>query len=312
MAVKDEPEDSETPAEGSAAPPEGGEEAVNVLQPKKKKRARRSPSSDEDLPPPPPPLPTIRLEVDLPVPVDKDPVILDWNFIEHAALAGIPVLNAWGEAPALGDPFGDPREMQTGGDATPMTEGAADTPLGPPLPGMSEADAERREMEAIAARLEAKYDAPGKKKVSKKRRVVDYDLNDPFIDDSDLGIDAPTHIARPLKEGFYVHSGQLDLIHLSPAEKSKKAKVNRAKKEGREPRQTLSAAVRARVRAQAGVSANEAIEIDSDDDAGPSVKYCKCVLELADHQCRGLHLLPATSTTISTGRCTRTLHVTTR
>jgi hypothetical protein len=42
--------------------------------------------------------------------------------------------------------------------------------------------------------------------------VIDYDLNDPFIDDSDLKIDAPTHIARPKKEGFFVHQGMLELM----------------------------------------------------------------------------------------------------
>lgn len=47
---------------------------------------------------------------------------------------------------------------------------------------------------------------------TKKRRVIDYDLNDPFIDDSDLKIDAPTHVARPKKEGFFVHMGHLELL----------------------------------------------------------------------------------------------------
>lgn len=110
-------------------------------------------------------MPTIRLEVDLLVEGD-DP--LDWNFIDQAALAGHPVLNAWGEAPTMGDPFGDPRELQASADGedTPMTEATGDAPLpsGPTPAGMS--DAEAREMEAIAARLEAKYEDKGKKKVS--------------------------------------------------------------------------------------------------------------------------------------------------
>ena len=45
-----------------------------------------------------------------------------------------------------------------------------------------------------------------------KRKKVDYDFEDPFIDDSELSIDAPTHTARPKKEGFYVHCGPLELL----------------------------------------------------------------------------------------------------
>lgn len=45
-----------------------------------------------------------------------------------------------------------------------------------------------------------------------KRKQVDYDLEDPFIDDSELLIDAPTHQGRPIKEGFYVHAGVLELL----------------------------------------------------------------------------------------------------
>ena len=46
-----------------------------------------------------------------------------------------------------------------------------------------------------------------------KRRKVDmaYDLEDPFIDDSELTIDAPTHFGRAKKEGFFVHQGVLEL-----------------------------------------------------------------------------------------------------
>ena len=45
-----------------------------------------------------------------------------------------------------------------------------------------------------------------------KRKKIDYDLEDPFIDDSELLIDAPTHFGRPKKEGFFVHSGPLELL----------------------------------------------------------------------------------------------------
>lgn len=40
---------------------------------------------------------------------------------------------------------------------------------------------------------------------------MDYDLDDPFIDDSELVFDAPTHVGRPKKEGFYVCDGDVEL-----------------------------------------------------------------------------------------------------
>jgi hypothetical protein len=39
-----------------------------------------------------------------------------------------------------------------------------------------------------------------------------YDLDDPFIDDSDLGVDAPTHFAQTKQKGFYVSSGEVQLV----------------------------------------------------------------------------------------------------
>ena len=42
--------------------------------------------------------------------------------------------------------------------------------------------------------------------------MENYDFEDDFIDDSELTIDAPTHIARPKKEGFFVQSGPLELL----------------------------------------------------------------------------------------------------
>jgi cell wall assembly regulator SMI1 len=46
------------------------------------------------------------------------------------------------------------------------------------------------------------------------RQVKDvYDLSDAFIDDSEIAIDdAETHVPRPVKEGFFVHSGQVELM----------------------------------------------------------------------------------------------------
>lgn len=46
----------------------------------------------------------------------------------------------------------------------------------------------------------------------RRRRAREYDLNDPFIDDSDLRVDAPTHFAQTKQSGFYVSSGDVALV----------------------------------------------------------------------------------------------------
>ncbi|VDC06864.1 unnamed protein product [Peniophora sp. CBMAI 1063] len=52
--------------------------------------------------------------------------------------------------------------------------------------------------------------APGKKR--RRRRNLDYDLGDPFIDDSDLALDQRTYIAQTKQAGFYVSSGEVALL----------------------------------------------------------------------------------------------------
>ncbi|WOO82171.1 uncharacterized protein LOC62_04G005672 [Vanrija pseudolonga] len=246
---------------------EGAGETVNELKPKKKKRARpRSPSEDEDLPPPPP-MPTIRLEIALPA----DDETLDWNFIETAASAGFEgVFNAWGEDPLAGEvtPL-NPVDLNGAageGEASTPAAATAAAPAEPRPPGFS--DEEWREMQEEAKRLEAKYEEPKKKRVMTKKRKIEYDLSDPFIDDSDLGIDAPTHVARPKKEGFFVHQGALELMEGSPMKKAK-AKTSRATgRAPKEQRKSLSEVLRER-HGPDGSRASP-ILIGSDDEAGPS------------------------------------------
>lgn len=106
---------------------------------------------------------------------------------------------------------------------------------------------------------------------------VEYDLSDPFIDDSDLQIDAPTHVARPKKEGFFVHLGALELMEESPV-KRKYAKPKAPKNAGLAPRKSLSTAVREKLlekgHTQHG-SAHSPIPIDSDDETPPSIRVIK-------------------------------------
>lgn len=76
-------------------------------------------------------------------------------------------------------------------------------------------------------------------------------------------IDAPTHYARPAREGFFVHSGPLQLMKESPLKKrnvSNKPKSNQAKSKGapsspepKAPRTSLAASLLARIRAREGL-----------------------------------------------------------
>ncbi|KAF8331846.1 uncharacterized protein EI90DRAFT_3154274 [Cantharellus anzutake] len=70
-------------------------------------------------------------------------------------------------------------------------------------------------------------------KPRRRRRRADpeneyYDLNDPFIDDSDLGVDAPTHFAQTKQKGFYVNSGDVTLVLDSESKLGRKRKAGSA------------------------------------------------------------------------------------
>lgn len=213
--VKTEPSEAAVPdSSGTTIDglPVTGEEPANVLIPKKK-RARRSPSSDEDLPPPPPPMKTMRLEREL-VP---DGQTLEWNILDDAREKGM--ISEWA-------PVEEERDVTVDGGMD--VDGQGPAPSDGPAAGLLGPGGIDEDAEAIARRLEEKYAEPKKKKKVKvslsrcyqaegltsrqTKRPVDYDLEDPFIDDSELLIDAPTHVGRPKKEGFFVHSGPLELL----------------------------------------------------------------------------------------------------
>ncbi|KAI0311246.1 hypothetical protein OF83DRAFT_1177780, partial [Amylostereum chailletii] len=52
----------------------------------------------------------------------------------------------------------------------------------------------------------------GKKKKKKNLGAEYYDLNDPFIDDSELAVDERTYFAQTKQQGFYVSSGEVALL----------------------------------------------------------------------------------------------------
>ncbi|KZV72651.1 hypothetical protein PENSPDRAFT_733425 [Peniophora sp. CONT] len=53
---------------------------------------------------------------------------------------------------------------------------------------------------------------PAGAKKRRRRRNLDYDLHDPFIDDSDLAQDQRQYIAQTKQAGFYVSSGEVALL----------------------------------------------------------------------------------------------------
>ncbi|WFD18966.1 hypothetical protein MCAP1_001179 [Malassezia caprae] len=67
------------------------------------------------------------------------------------------------------------------------------------------------------AKLLHKYPTQGPAThLSRKRRIDEYDVGsydtkDPFVDDSELGVDEPTHVVRTQADGFYVAKGPVAL-----------------------------------------------------------------------------------------------------
>ncbi|KAJ8590552.1 hypothetical protein M405DRAFT_766097 [Rhizopogon salebrosus TDB-379] len=70
------------------------------------------------------------------------------------------------------------------------------------------------------------HDAQDKPKKKKKKPTTAeyYDVNDPFIDDSELNIDNRTHFAQTKQQGFYVSSGEVALMKDSRTLKKPKSK----------------------------------------------------------------------------------------
>ncbi|WFD30866.1 hypothetical protein MSPP1_001890 [Malassezia sp. CBS 17886] len=55
--------------------------------------------------------------------------------------------------------------------------------------------------------------APAKKRRADEYDVGSYDTKDPFVDDSELRVDEPTHIVKTSSDGYYVAVGSVELAH---------------------------------------------------------------------------------------------------
>ncbi|ORY34637.1 hypothetical protein BCR39DRAFT_513729 [Naematelia encephala] len=153
------------------------------------------------MPKPPPPMKTIRLQRDLDPKADEP---LLWDIYEEAKDKGM--IATWNPEVEKPEEPMEPINVDAPiGLGLPVPQDG----LGPSLGGIFGDSLD--DAEAIARRLEEKYGDKPKKKITKRKPVELYDLEDEFIDDSELNIDAPTHIGKPVKEGFFVHSGPLEL-----------------------------------------------------------------------------------------------------
>ncbi|KAF9491641.1 hypothetical protein BDN71DRAFT_1452481 [Pleurotus eryngii] len=67
---------------------------------------------------------------------------------------------------------------------------------------------------------------PPRKRKKKTLAAEYYDVNDPFIDDSELAIDERTYFAQTKQQGFYVSSGEVALLKDKSPKKQKAKKGN--------------------------------------------------------------------------------------
>lgn len=188
-------------AAGSIAAASGDASTAAKVTKVVKKRKQREPSMDVSLPKGPPSLPTVR-------------VSLKCRPRDHGDYLNNVPEEIYKELKAQSHPWATWYEERRDAPSAKGVNGAdarASSSAPPPM------------MEGLGdmgpfAHLLAKYpvDGPGangktRKKRKKRHENEEYDVTDPFVDDSELQIDEPTHSARPASKGFYVVLGDVEL-----------------------------------------------------------------------------------------------------
>ncbi|TKY89684.1 hypothetical protein EX895_001469 [Sporisorium graminicola] len=194
--------DGDDKGEGSSSK-DGVKSGETAAAPKKRSR-RRSPSPPEVVAPPAPKRPSVRIDILEPR--------------QGGYLINVPEL-VLAKLKEEDHPWAKWYEEQ-------LLQAAEPEPVAPPQaapevpPGL--------EGFGGLAKLLAKYptaeesgspSGAGASGASKKRRrpnddkydIGQYDVRDPFVDDSELNIDEPTHFAKPKADGFYVTQGPVEL-----------------------------------------------------------------------------------------------------
>ncbi|CAO1614729.1 unnamed protein product [Sympodiomycopsis kandeliae] len=201
------------PVEGNSGADAGGQSPSKDPQGKPgpkpgKKRKQREPSVDVSLPKGPPPRPTVRVSLKCRI---KD---------QGDYMNNIPE-DIYQELKAKSHPWAEWYSNEKDSSAS-MGQNAKNAA------GHSNASPAAALPEGLGpfAHLLAKYpvEGPGpngkvRKRRKKRNENEEYDVNDPFVDDSELQIDEPTHSARPASKGFYVVIGDVELEKVSKAKR---------------------------------------------------------------------------------------------
>ncbi|KDQ56040.1 hypothetical protein JAAARDRAFT_59490 [Jaapia argillacea MUCL 33604] len=108
-------------------------------------------------------------------------------------------------------------------DVSKLAKATGQRPPTPPLPKIDTSDSEGDDE---GSGKDKDKDAKPKKKRKRPTGAEYYDLNDPFIDDSDLALDQRTHFAQTKQQGFYVSSGEVALMKEKTPKKPKSKKIS--------------------------------------------------------------------------------------
>ncbi|KAN0061295.1 hypothetical protein ACQY0O_006141 [Thecaphora frezii] len=195
-------DDGNASSDGGSASDAGETSRAQDTSKVKKRSRRRSPSPPEPVTPlGPPPRPTIRLSL---TEGKKDGYLVNVPNLVYAQLKT--QKHPWAEW--------FESQMEVVDEAPPVLPDAP--------PGMGDIGG--------LARLLAKYPSQsgissGDSSKKRRRRAVEddaydigtYDTKDPFVDDSELGVDEPTHFAKPKADGFYVTQGPVELARIKPS-----------------------------------------------------------------------------------------------
>ncbi|KAG9019828.1 hypothetical protein FRB90_005976 [Tulasnella sp. 427] len=107
-------------------------------------------------------------------------------------------------------PLGGPTNYEV--NILKLSKSTGQAPPSPPPPPRLGSDSSSSSEDEQPPPPDINIPVPVAKRQRRTRKVREYDLNDPFIDDSDLVIDAPTHFAQTKQQGFYVSSGDVALV----------------------------------------------------------------------------------------------------
>jgi hypothetical protein len=156
-------------------------------------------SPPPQLPPRPPPLPTIRLEF-FPDEDTDDGYLFDVLALSKLAGQRLPTPPPVDRDSSDSDDDDEPPE--------------ASQPLPMPVEPQPGAFPTRRRRKKVRARVlrSARCQKAHIRALCPYIQQVDYDLDDPFIDDEELAINERTHFAQTTQTGFYVSRGDVDLI----------------------------------------------------------------------------------------------------